>query len=842
MISRRSAIPVWFRFALRELRGGLSGFKIFMGCLILGVMALASIGSLTRAIEQGLADQGQIILGGDIEVSKFQIPITPEEDAWLSTLGDLATSSRLRTMARTPDGSGTLVELRAVDQLYPLYGELVTTPSQDNAALFDKRGDHYGTAISPLLADNMELAVGDKLRLGTIEFEIRALIDSEPDKANQGFELGPSVMIREAALAETGLVTVGSLINHVRKIRIANPLQVDAVRAQIREEYPTAGWRVRTHKTSAAGLRRFIDRMGEFLVLVGLTALVVGGLGVGNAVTGYMDRKTKTIATLKILGAEGGTVFKVYFAQIMIIGVLSIIIGLIAGMWLPAVLAEFLPDTLPVSPTQGIYPDALGLAALYGLLITIAFTAWPLGKARDLPAVHLFRSIVSPGSKAPRLAYQILILAAVFTVVALAIGLSGNAGLSAAFLAATIVSLGLLWATARCIQYVAKKLPRQKNPLIRMAIANLHRPGAATTSVVVSLGLGLTLFASLALIQGNLDERLEGEVSGQAPAFFFVDIQGSDLTDFKDTVGGIEGVSDLRLVPNLRGKVKSLNGVPAQDWETTGSRWVLSGDRGLTYSDDLPASNQIVEGDWWPKGYSGPPQISMGAEVARDLGLSIGDTLVITVLGVDLEVTIRSFREINWGSMGFNFVIMFDPNTLRDAPHTWMATLKAEGDAERVAHNTITRTFDTVTAIRMKEVLERVNVMLEQVSVAISATAIVAIFAGVLVLAGAIAAGFRQRLYESVILKVVGAVKSQILRAYLLEYLLLGVITATIALGLGALAGWAVVEKQMNITFTLLPGPMVTVVAISLGITILFGLASSLKALSATPNSVLRSE
>jgi putative ABC transport system permease protein len=844
MITRSSATPVALRLALRELRGGLGGFKIFMACLILGVAAIAAIGSLTRAIQEGMEREGQSILGGDMEINEFRVPAGPELIEWANDKGTLSQSARFRTMGRV-DGQpkSTLVELRAVDDLYPLYGNFETTPSLDTAQLLEKRGDLWGTAIDPLLADKLGVAVGDTLKFGAVRAEIRGLVDVEPDKANLGFQLGPSAFLHRDALGETGLVTSGSLISFIYKIRTPADTDIKAMREDLKETFPDATWRVRDRGTSAPGLRRFIEQMGMFLTLVGISALVVGGVGVGNAVRGYMDRKTKTIATLKILGAHGSTVFKTYFFQVILIGLFAIVVGLSVGAMLPGVLAAFLPASLPVKPDGGVYPVALGLAALYGLMITVAFTVWPLGKARDLPAVHLFRTIVAPERKWPRLIYTATIFGAIAVIIALAVGLSNNKVLAAAFMGGAVVTLGILRLTSWLIERGAAKAPRPKNALARMAVANLHRPGAATGAVVISLGLGLTLFAGLALIEGNLGRQLQTQVPNEAPGFFMLDIQRHQSDEFVSTANGLDGVDELDIIPNLRGRVTMLNGVPSQDVEVAPEvRWVLRGDRGLTYVQDLNKGSTIVDGDWWPEDYAGEPEVSLGKEQADGLGLKVGDTITVAVLGREITAKIRSLREINWGTFGFNFVIMFDPNTLKAAPHTYMATMKASGEGEASAHRILTEKYPNVTVVRMKEVLSSVNKMVEQIGTAVRATALVSIIAGVLVLAGAIAAGFRQRVYESVILKVVGAVRSQVLKAYMLEYALIGIVTAAIALGLGSLVGYLVVAQAMDMEFTFLPVPMIITVATSLFVTVLFGLGSSFRALSIKPNAVLRTE
>jgi len=842
-ISNSPKIPVVWRIAYRELRGGLKGFRIFMACLILGVMAIAAVGSLTRGIEEGMALEGQSMLGGDVEVRAIRTDLTKEQRAWLEGQGTVSHSARLRTMAHTENGGSSLVELRAIDALYPLYGDFATSSGLTSGALTEMSSGYYGTAIESALAGRLKVKIGDLIKVGTIEVELRGLIENEPDKANLGFQLGPSVMISHEALDASGLVTIGSLLDRYYKLALPAETNVSEWKNTMGRRYPDARFGIRTRDNAAPGLRRFIERMSMFLTLVGLTALVVGGVGVGNAVKGYMDRKTKTIATLKILGATGQRIFQIYFIQVMLIGTLSVLIGVVGGAMLPDLLVLMLPDSLPINPASNIYPESLLLAAVYGFLITVAFTTWPLGRARDLPPVRLFRALVAPEKSKPRRAYVALVYWAAFMVVLLAVGLADNISLASGFVAGALISLIMLRGTGRMIEKVAAKLPRPKHALRRLALANIHRPGTATGAVVISLGLGLTLFAGLALVEGNLERELNNQVPQKAPAFFFLDIQSTEIGSFTDTVNSIDGTEDLRAVPSLRGRVTAVNGVEADKVAANSNvRWVLRGDRGLSYSAEAPEDSPIIEGTWWPEGYTGPPEISLDREAAEGIGLKIGDTMTMNIMGREITASIRSFREINWGTMDFNFVIMFDPYTLQAAPHTFMATLRAAGDAETLAYNTLTRDFPTVTAIRTKEIIEKGSVMLEQIGVAIRATGLVAIIAGIFVLTGAIAAGFKERVYDAVIMKVVGAVKSQILRAYLLEYLVIGTITAVIALILGGIAGYVVVAELMEMTFTLLPAVMISTVVASLLVTIVFGLLSSVKALSIRPNEVLRSE
>jgi len=836
--------PVALRFALRELRGGLRGFRIFIACLALGVAVIATVGSLTRAIEDSLESQGQSILGADFEVRLFQREADKALYDWVQGRGDISASSRLRTMGRNPaTQEATLVELRAVDSLYPMYGDLVTDPELSADRLFDARDGVWGAVIDPLVASRLGLETGDRLTLGTTEVEIRALLTKAPDQAHIGFQLGPTVMVRPDVLAASGLVTQGSLITYYYRIKLDAPDSLDDALKALKADFPDETWRITNRRNPAPGFSRGIEQIGEFLVIVGLASLVVGGVGVGNAVKGYMDRKTKTIATLKILGADGATIFWTYFAQVLIIAALAITAGLGIGAITPLLAGAYLPNTVPIEITTGLYPEALVIAALYGILVTIAFTAWPLGVARDLPAVRLFRTLIAADAKAPRGLYVALIAAAGLGVAVLALILAGNRLLAAGFLGGALFSLVLLRASSWLIERAAARAPRPKGALMRMALANLHRPGSATGAVVISLGLGLTLFASMQLISGNLRATLDTNFPDDAPAFFFVDIQNWQLNSFLDTASGIDGVSNIRHVPALRGTIKTVNGTPAADAPVSPDfRWLLRGDRGLSYEDTLGKGSQLVEGTWWDPDYQGPPQISLGRDAAEGLGIGLGDTLTVTVLGRDITAEIVSLREIEWGTFGFNFVILFDPHTLKAAPHTYYATLSASGTAEEAAYATLTLAFPGVTVVRMKDVLSSVNDVVGSISTAVDATSAIAVISGILVLAGAIAAGFRQRVYESVILKVVGAVRSQILWAYTLEFIAIGLVTALIALALALLAGWATTTLLWEQDFIPQIWPMLIVVVVALVVTVGAGLASSWRALGYRPNQVLREE
>ena len=432
------------------------------------------------------------------------------------------------------------------------------------------------------------------------------------------------------------------------------------------------------------------------------------------------------------------------------------------------------------------------MAVLFGLLVTLAFALLPLGRARDVPATALFRETGFQGKGLPRLVYIALAALIALSLAALAVWSATDRRLAMIFVGAAAGSFLLLRAVGWLVQWLARKSPSVRSTALRLAIGNIHRPGALTPSVVLSLGLGLTLLVSLALIDGNLRRQIAGSLPERAPNFFFVDIQAAEVEAFAAFVGREAPGADLARVPMLRGRIMELNGVEAQKVNVLPEgAWVLRGDRGITYSTDLPANATLVEGQWWPKDYAGEPLVSFSAEEAGQIGLDIGDTVTVNVLGRAITARIASLRDVQWESMGINFVMVFSPNTFAGAPHSWLATLTMKDakpeDNSRVL-NAVTRAYPAVTSVRVKDALDVVNQLVAQLGTAIRAAASVALIASVLVLAGALAAGNSARIHDAVVLKTLGATRRTLIAAFSLEYMLIGLATAVFAFAAGGLA------------------------------------------------------
>ncbi|TAV13182.1 ABC transporter permease [Rhizobium leguminosarum] len=838
-------VSLAFRLALRELRGGIRGFYIFLACIALGTGAIAAVNSVSQSITDTIASQGQELLAGDVRFELNNREATPQEKAFLEGLGTVSVSTGLRSMARKPDGSDqALVEVKAVDDAYPLYGKFVAEPDYPLAALLSGQGGTYGAVAAPLLLDRLGLAVGDELLLGNVKLSITGTVKTEPDALSEGFGFAPRLLVSRQALLASGLIQTGSLVEHAYKIRLEDKAAMSGIQARASKEFPSAGWAIRTSDRAAPSLTENITRFSQFLTLVGLTALIVGGVGVANAVRAFLDSKRTTIATFKCLGAPAQVVVLIYFFQIAIIALGGILIGLVIGALSPMFAAQFLAQFLPVSTTPTLYPGALLLATLFGILTTLAFAILPLGHAREVPATALFRE---QGFEARRLpSWPYILLAALFmaALAGLAILTAYDRFIAVVFVGAIVFAFVVLRLVAALIAWLARRSPRVNSPALRLAIGNIHRPGALTPSVVLSLGLGLALLVTLTLIDGNLRQQLTGRMNEGAPNFFFVDIQSAEVDAFRDLVQGQAPQGKLVEVPMLRGRIIAFNGEDVTKMNVPAAgRWVLNGDRGITYAETLPENAALTEGKWWDKDYSGEPLVSFSSEEAHELGLKIGDKVTVNVLGRNITAKIANLRRVEWESLSINFVMVFSPNTFRGAPHAWLATLTdpSSTPAEDAAIlKSVTNTYPTITSVRVKDAIDIVNQLVAQLATAIRAAASVALIASILVLAGALAAGNRTRTHDAVVLKTLGATRAMLIRAFSYEYLILGLATAIFALIAGGVAAWFIVARIMLLPSTFLPDVAGLTLVTALVLTVGIGLIGTWRILGQKAAPVLR--
>ena len=829
---------IW-TLARRELRSGTRGVRIVLACLALGVGAIAAVGSLRAAIDDGLATDSRRILGGDLEVQSGAQPLPDTLRDWLrgrgAVLSDIVT---MRSMLIAPSGERQLVELKAVDGAYPLVGAAAVTPGVLSAGLADA-----GVVLEPVVLERLGVRPGDRLKLGQAQVVVRGTLMTEPDRAASPTILGPRALIGLATLPATALVQPGSLLNYDLRATFPPGADVPGVMAALRVAFPEQGWRLRTAAEAAPAAARLIEQTSLFLTLVGLSALLVGGIGVSTGIRAWLEARARTIATLRCLGATTGTIFGTILIEVGALALLGVLAGVAVGAVLPLLATWAFGDQLPVPPRLGVYPRPLALAAVYGMLTAAAFALWPLARASQIPGAALFRDALLPARVQARPALlagnALLVLALVALVV-----LNAEAKLFALwFCVGAGLTVLLFWGGGAVIMAGARRVRVPGAPAwARLGLSNLHRPGAGTVLMLVSLGLGLSTLASIALIQGNLRVQVLNQLPAQAPTFFFVDIQDAQLEQFKTTAAA-QGATRIAEVPSLRARLVSVNGTPADQVQATpDTQWALRGDRGLTYSAMPPEGSRIVAGTWWPADYDGPPLVSFDANLAKGWGVGLGDTLRVNVLGRDIDLKIASLREIAWRSLSLNFTMVASPGLLARAPHTHLATVYADAGHEAGVLRAVTDALPNVSGIRVADVLGAVAALVGKLGTALAATGSVTLVSGALVLVGAIAAGQRRRMGDAVVLKTLGATRAQIRAAWLVEFGLIGAVAGVLAALVGTLASWGVVHFVMRADWVFLPGTLATVVLGCTALMLVFGYAGTAAALRAPAGPFLRQE
>lgn len=828
-----------WRIARRDLSARFRGLRLLLVCLFLGTGALAAIGTLTSTIERELAERGREFLGADLQVALWQRAPDAAELAALEELGTVSRGLRMQAMATTETAAAP-VELKAVDDRWPLYGRATLATGRPVGA--PPQGEAW---LAQGAADRLGLAPGDSFGIGEARLRVGGILGEEPDRLGEGFQLGPTVIVRADVPAAAGLTAPGAMYRSKTNVAFAGPRDAEAAAEALKARFPDAGFEIRTHERGAPGADRFVGRMGEFLTLVGLAALVIAGIGIGGGVSSYLDARRESIATLKVLGAASSDIARIYALEIGAAALVGSLAGIAAGVALTPLLAAALDGLLPVGRGIALAPGPLLTALAYGLLVALVFAGPPLMRARRFPAMALMRERVAPLARDP--VALLPALAGLAAIAALALGTARDPLLTGGFLVGAAGALALLALVGQAIRRGAARLPRPRDPLWRMSLANLHRPGAATGTLVTALGFGLGAFVLLAAVQTSIDGTIAKRVPERAPDYFVLDLPRNEAGAFADLVERSAPGASIRTVPALRGAIlaygprEAMTRVADLGGNLPENAWALRGERGLTYADAVPPGNTVVEGRWWPAGYTGEPLVSVDEELAEAIGLKVGDYLTIGVLGTERQARIASLRRIDWQTMGFNYVLVFSPNTLADAPHNLAATVELPAGADKGALlRGLVRAFPSASVIETGPVLIQARALLGQVGLATLAAASVAVLAGLAVLLGAIAAARAQRTYDTVVLRVLGASRRQVLLLNLAEYGALALALAGVALAIGLAAAWFVVTRMFE--FDWLPGwgAVFGVLGAGLALVVAFALAGALPLLRAKPAQALR--
>jgi putative ABC transport system permease protein len=830
------------QIARRELRGGLRGFAVFLACLALGVGAIAGVGMVRASIQSGLAGQGAVLLGGDAQAQITYRYASDEERSYLASISEkMSEIVDFRSMAVAGD-SRVLVSVKAVDDAYPLLGAVQMDGATDLRAAFAVQDGAAGAVIDGVLADQMGLALGDRFKLGEAEFRLAARLIAEPDSATSGFAFAPRVLVRRDDLASSGLLAQGTLFDSQYRMILPKGSDLEALETQTEALFRDKGLRWQDSRRPSPSVSRFVDRMGDFLVLVGLAGLAVGGVGVAAAVRSYLEAKISTIATLRTLGATGGLIFQTYFIQIALLSGIGVALGLLLGIGLPIAFAGQIRAVLPFPIDITLTAGPILEAAFYGMTSAFLFALWPLARSESIRAAALYRGGVAGGAVRGR--YLVALGALALILVGGAVLLSGNWKLTLGMAGGIAASLGILALAALVLQWAVRRAARwgvmRGRYGLRAALAAIGAPRSETMQVVLALGLGLTVLAAVGQIDYNLRASIARDLPARAPSYFFVDIQQDQIAGFREKLAANPAVTQVESAPMLRGILTQINGKDAR--EVAGGHWVVQGDRGITFANTIPVGTKVTRGAWWPENYDGAPQVSFAEEEALEIGLDLGDEITVNILGRDITAQVTSFRAVDFSGAGMGFVMTLSENAVAGAPHTYISTVYSESEAEAAILRELATAYPNITAIGIKAAIARAAEALGAIAQATTLAALATLTTGFVVLIGAAASGERARVYEAAVLKVLGASRGRILASFALRAALTGAAAGIVALGAGALGAWGVMYFVMDISYAFEPISALAVIFGGIVATLLAGLVFVLRPLSRRPAGVLRAQ
>ena len=828
-----------WKFARCELRHSVMRFRIFLAALMLGVAAIGAVGSVAESMRSGISDNGRMLLGGDFELSSLHVP---PDNGLLDKVRQTASLSeiiQMRAMLGTEqENIRKLVELKAVDEAYPLVGSVELSPPQTlKQALADR-----GAVVAPALLRATGLSVGDKAQLGEITITITGVLDSEPDQTISFVSFGPRLMVSAATLNRSGLRQEGAFITYRNRAVVRQANQLGDIITELDKAVENTHIRLRTADAAAGGFDRFIERAERFLMLVSLTALLIGGLGVSGAVRAWLQSRMTVIATLKCVGATSNLIFRVYMLQVLAMAGLGIAGGLVLASLTPFATTRLFADyvNVPLDPT--FYPRPLSIAAAFGFLTTLVFALWPLSRTQFIRASHLFRTLTETPSGWPGNKVLGAIIICCAGLLSLSLLATGNIVLSFSFLIGTGIALLFLSGLGEAVLRGLRLVRSPRYIPARLALSAITRQGSPLRSIILAFGLGLSVLVAVTSSQHNLTSQLKGRAENEAPDWFFIDIQPEQITPFVALVQQKAPNTIIEQTPMLRGRVTALDGVPASQFSPKNeSAWILRGDRALTWQALPPGDTKILTGSWWSSDYSGPPLLSITHEMAEDFGLAVGDSVSLNILGREITGEIANTREVAWESFRINFVFIMSPGLLEGAPHSWIATTKSDTDdtASKI-EQAVTSSFKNISALSVRQAVNTVEKVLDLLGNAIQLTAAVTLLSGLAVLAGSVATSEAQRISDSIILKVLGARRTDIILSWLFEYALLGILTALVASVIGTGASWALIVLFLESHFILNLPLILSTAFIGAGFTTLLGLIGAMRSLSFRPAPFLR--
>jgi len=882
------------RMAWRETRGAWRHFLYFFACIAIGVGALVGVSLFSSHVERAVTKEARGMLGGDLEIRLTHSPSLVGQSV-LHELGDRGlavthVSELVAMAARTTRGpaaiqSTQIIELKAVESMYPLYGAVRVDPAQplDEMLHPDARrcGRHpcFGAVVQESLLIRMGLSVGDPLKIGQAMFLITGIVRIEPDRMANAFTLGPRVMVAQEGLRAAELIKPGSRVRERYLVKIPSEMPLEPLLSELRDRLTSDAARVSSYRTSQSQLRKFLEQLSRYLGLIGLTALFIGGLGVGTSIHAFLRDKLRTIAILKAVGADSATVVSTYVVQAIFLGSVGSLAGILLGLalqrGLPPLMAGLfgsdLLDQLGVSSElswSSIWPLMKGAAL--GLLSTLLFTLWPLLKIREVRPGSIFRreaeqptvgqeTLPSPWWVRWGLADGWNVGTAggiILGLCALSVWQAGSWSVGLLFLGSLSLAITILFVCARLFVLGLASVPLPRILSLRYALGNVVRPGSQATGIMVAIGIGVMVIVTVSLVEQALLRQIQENRPAEAPTFFFIDIQPDQAKEFLSLVDRQTGTARPELTPLVRSRLHAINGhavtvdegaeksdKSGEGKEGRGKQWYFTREYVLTFLDNLPKDNQLVKGEWWKPGQTfSSPQVSVEEDAALNLGLTIGSTVEFDIQGATVSAQVSSIRKVEWGNFSTNFYMILSPGSIEGVPFTYVSTVRVSPEKEVPLQQAVVASFPNISAIHIGDVLDSFARVLDRLSLTIRAVALFCVVAGGLVMAAALAATRYRRLYESVILKALGATRGLIARAFAMEYVLLGAVAGLIGLALGSLLSWALVWVVFELPWSMHPWVLGMGLLLTMLLTVTVGFASTYRILGQRPLAVLRHE
>ncbi|MFL2803073.1 MAG: ABC transporter permease [Paracoccaceae bacterium] len=836
------------KFAIKDLRGGLNKFWVFFICLFFGVLTISSIGTFRESIKAGLQKEASEILGGDISITLAYRGATLNE---LNEIKKISTSftevisfrSMVSTIDEGKEYNQALVQVKSVDQNYPLIGKVKIKPDVSIKNALKKKQGKYGIIVEKNLLNQLGLRVGSNLKLGNSLYVIRGTISNIPDIGSNGFSLGSKVILNTKSLKNSGLLKQGTLFETNYYLKVSNKRDLEKIKSLFFEKFYDKGFRWRDIRNPAPGIEAVVNRLYFFLTILGMSGLIIGGVGVSTSVSSYLNIKRGTIATLKTLGSTSNMLIKIYLFQILIMSFIGTFLGAITGSFLLKLFEPTLNKIIPFPLSVEVFIQPILISLVLGILISLIFSLIPLFNFCDKKTTYLYRShSFNSRFELPNLRqlfYIILLISILITIILL---LSPDIKLALWFIFGSIFSFIILNLMALIIKNSSKKLI-SKNKIhkmlsLKLALASISSENGENKSVLLSIGIGLIVLSTMGQIENNLQSTLTNDIPKKAPLYFLIDIQKNQKDNLISLLKEKKLISDIKTAPMLRGFITKINNVDVSELNI--DHWALRGDRGITYEAMPTTAEKITKGKWWPSNYDGPPLISFAQNEANELGLSIGDTITVNILGRDLTGTISSFREVNFATMGINFLMVFNPKALINAPHTSIATIYAPKNFETKIVKIITRNFPNITSVSVGETVKKVQDIILKSSMIIKWCASLIIFLGFFVIIGALSTSEQNRIFESSILKTLGASRKIIFLSLILRSIIIGGFAGIVSISISTLMSWVIITYFLNSDFSFFIFSAVWVTLIGIFISLITSSFFSIKPLNSKPSKILR--